>query len=74
MAKKKKGAIALSGGGPVVGIEIGALKAFEEKQILRKGLSLIRSALMSFWTNIRILMRYGLSKLQITKRQTRRKI
>ncbi len=33
MAKKKKRAIALSGGGPVVGIEIGALKAFEEKQI-----------------------------------------
>ncbi|MCP4116380.1 MAG: patatin-like phospholipase family protein [Desulfobacteraceae bacterium] len=31
MAKKR--AIALSGGGPVAGIEIGALKAFEEKNI-----------------------------------------
>ena len=31
MAKKR--AIALSGGGPVAGIEIGALKAFEEKKI-----------------------------------------
>ncbi|MCP3942142.1 MAG: patatin-like phospholipase family protein [Desulfobacteraceae bacterium] len=33
MAKKKKRAIALSGGGPVAGIEIGALKAFEENKI-----------------------------------------
>ncbi|GBC60490.1 alpha/beta hydrolase [Desulfonema ishimotonii] len=30
---EKKRAIALSGGGPVAGIEIGALKAFKEKQI-----------------------------------------
>jgi predicted acylesterase/phospholipase RssA len=31
--KKIKRAIALSGGGPVAGIEIGALKAFEESEI-----------------------------------------